>query len=50
MARLDEQAEVLLSKKFNPRDLTPLPAELASLIYRIRHFLLVWTVKITIAV
>jgi len=50
MARPDEQAEVLLSKKSNPRDLTPLPAELASLICRGRYFLLVWTVKITIAV
>ncbi|CAD0097307.1 unnamed protein product [Aureobasidium mustum] len=48
--QLDEQAEVLLSKTFNSRDSTPLPAELANLSCRLRYFLLVWTVKITIAV
>jgi acetyl esterase/lipase len=50
MAPLDEQAESLISKKFNPRDCTPLPAELATLSCRIRYFFLVWTVRITIAV
>ncbi|THW70815.1 alpha/beta-hydrolase [Aureobasidium pullulans] len=50
MAQPDELAEDLLSKRSNPRDYTPLPAEFATLSCRIRYFFLVWMVKITIAV